>query len=150
MTGRRFLLPSLGVALLFASTASAQAPRSAGGRETAQAAPSPGEPSPGDLSILRQDYPFRPGSTYGFRNPGGVGRYAEYYPPGNVFQARAASRPPAEFGNSSALPGNAQEQLEAQRVGVMKYNALQSHIDRYGHPFGYGYGFGAYWGAGFR
>ena len=30
--------------------------------------------------------PYDPDAGYGFRNPGGVGRVRELYPPGNVFE----------------------------------------------------------------
>src|SRR6266705_1971183 len=41
--------------------------------------------TPGERSVLRAPRnPYH--TTYGWRNPGGVGRRAEYYPPGDRFQ----------------------------------------------------------------
>jgi hypothetical protein len=107
--------------------------------------------SPGDDSILAtRTWTSRSyaNDTYGFRNPGGVGRAPEFYPPGDRFQNDSPRHITAQIGNGGQP--DRMEQLYAQQVGVMRYNALQSHIDRYGMPFGYGYGFGMYYGMGFR
>lgn len=39
---------------------------------------------------------------HSYRNPGGVGRYREYYPPGNLFDSRGGSSGASRFG---ATPG---------------------------------------------
>ena len=81
---------------------------------------------------------------YGFRNPGGVGRRAEYYPPGDKFQNDSPPHITARIGNGGQPDRN--EQLRAQAVGGMNAHYLQSHIDRYGSPrWGFGYGFGFGW-----
>ncbi len=77
--------------------------------------------------------------TAGFRNPGGVGRYPEYYPPGDRFQVQQDPVRVARF-SEGGYPSRA-EQLAAQQVGIARYNSIQQHIDRYAVPY-YGYGFG--------
>lgn len=118
-----------------------------------------GEQSPGNISfdpaqasILRYrawHEEFTPNArpeNAGFRNPGNVGRNAEYYPPGNQFQnpqQAGSSHITARIGNGGA-PDRA-EQLASYNAGTARYNALQTHIDRYGRPmrgFGFGFGFG--------
>ncbi len=85
--------------------------------------------------------------TAGFRNPGGVGRYAEYYPPGNQFQVQGDPVRVAQFG-VGGYPSRA-EQLQAQQIGISRYNSIQNHIDNYARPmYGYGFGvggFGGFW-----
>jgi hypothetical protein len=94
-------------------------------------------------------YPY-PGYYYGddragFRNPGGVGRYAEYYPPGNRFQVEGDPTRVAGF-SQGGYPSR-EEQMEAQRVGISRYNSIQQHIDNYARPYwGYGFGVGFYGG----
>jgi len=117
---------------------------------------SPGNVSfdPAQASILRHrawhdEYtprqPYAPQA--GFRNPGGVGRYAEYYPPGNQFQnpqQPGGQHVTARIG-LGGVPDRA-EQLAAYSAGTARYNALQTHIDRYGRPMnGFGLGFGLGW-----
>jgi hypothetical protein len=87
--------------------------------------------------------------TAGFRNPGGVGRYLEYYPVGDQFQANVdRGEDPvrvAGFGGGGIPDRN--EQLQAQQIGIQRYNAIQGHIDNMARPYiGYGVGFfgGAY------
>jgi len=87
-------------------------------------------------------------SDYGYRNPGGVGRKAEYYPPGDRFQNDSPRTITARIGNGGQ-PDRA-EQIAAYNAGTFRYNAIQSHIDRYAHPFGFGYGFGLGYGFGVR
>jgi hypothetical protein len=83
--------------------------------------------------------------TAGFRNPGGVGRHAEYYPPGDRFQIESDPTRVARF-DSGGGPNRA-EQLAAQRLGIARSNSLQYHIDRYAMPhYGYGFGVGFYGG----
>jgi hypothetical protein len=76
-------------------------------------------------------YPY-PGAYYnddtaGFRNPGGVGRHAEYYLPGDRFQVETDPVRVARF-NQGGYPSRA-EQLAAQQVGISRYNSIQQHID---------------------
>jgi hypothetical protein len=83
--------------------------------------------------------------TAGFRNPNGVGRYYEYYPPGNQFQFNQDPTRPAQFDTVGAI--NRQEQLQATQIGIQRYNSIQNHIDRYARPYwGYGFGAGMYGG----
>lgn len=86
--------------------------------------------------------------TAGFRNPGGVGKFAEYYPPGNQFQVQGDPVRVAQFGVGGAYPSRG-EQMEAQRIGISRYNSIQNHIDNYARPtFGFGFGvggFGGFW-----
>ncbi len=85
--------------------------------------------------------------TAGFRNPGGVGKYAEYYPPGNQFQVQGDPVRVAQFG-VGGYPSRG-EQMAAQRIGISRYNSIQNHIDNYARPaFGFGFGvggFGGFW-----
>jgi hypothetical protein len=87
--------------------------------------------------------------TAGFRNPGGVGKYAEYYPPGNQFQVQGGDPVRvAQFGVGSGYPSRG-EQMQAQQIGISRYNSIQNHIDNYARPcFGFGFGaggFGGFW-----
>jgi len=86
--------------------------------------------------------------TAGFRNPGGVGKFAEYYPPGNQFQVQGDPVRVAQFGVGGGYPSRA-EQMAAQQIGISRYNSIQSHIDNYAMPhYGYGFGvggFGGFW-----
>jgi hypothetical protein len=78
----------------------------------------------------------------GFRNPGGVGRYAEYYPPGDRFQENIDPVRAAHFDTGF---GNRQEQLQSEQVGVQRDNAIMNHIDSMARPaFGIGY-FGGFY-----
>jgi len=85
--------------------------------------------------------------TAGFRNPGGVGRHAEYYPPGDQFQVQNDPVRVAQFGKGG-YPSRA-EQMQAESLGIQRYNSIQRHIDNYAMPrFGYGFGaggFGGFW-----
>lgn len=102
--------------------------------------------------VHHNPYPY-PGyyqndDTAGFRNPGGVGRHAEYYPAGNHFQVENDPVQRAKFDQGGGAPDRA-EQLAAQQIGIQRNNALQQHIDNYARPyFGYGFGvggFGGFW-----
>jgi hypothetical protein len=80
--------------------------------------------------------------TAGFRNPGGVGRFIEYYPPGNQFQENGDPVRAASFDTGF---GNRSEQLQSLQVGVQRENAIMNHIDRMAAPsLGIGY-FGGYY-----
>lgn len=101
------------------------------------------DPHPSILRHKSWHEEFVPSSQreYAYRNPGGVGRRAEYYPPNNQFQNDSPRHITAKIGNGGQ-PDRA-EQLQAQLVGGANYNYLQTHIDRYGRPaFGFGMGFG--------
>lgn len=92
---------------------------------------------------------YRNDRTAGWRNPGSVGRYAEYYPPGDQFQInQAGERDPvgvATFGDGGIPDRN--EQLRALQIGVQRDNAIQNHIDNYARPYaGYGMGVGYFGG----
>ena len=99
--------------------------------------------------IHHYPYPY-PGAYYadetaGFRNPGGVGRYSEYYPPGDRFQVEGDPVRVAQFG-VGGYPSQA-EQRAAQQVGISRYNSIQRHIDNYAMPrYGYGFGMGGFGG----
>ena len=91
--------------------------------------------------------PYDPDAEYGFRNPGGVGRVREFYPPGNVFERGDARVRTARFDEGPAATSR-QYQMMAQRVGNERTRTLNSQIAAYGRPlnfgFGYGYGLGGY------
>src|SRR5262249_35210283 len=61
--------------------------------------------------------------TAGFRNPGNVGRHAEYYYPGEQFQVQGDPVRVAQFG-VGGYPSRS-EQLAAQQVGISRYNSIQ-------------------------
>jgi hypothetical protein len=90
-----------------------------------------------------QHYPYPYPDYYhgdqqaGFRNPGGVGRYMEYYPPGNQFQV---ANDPVRVAHFDTGPGNRQEQFQSLQIGVQRDNAIMNHIDRYARPY-FGIGF---------
>jgi hypothetical protein len=88
------------------------------------------------------------GAGWGYRNPGHVGRMAEYYPPGNSFQNAGAHPHLARFSEGPVETSRAM-QLQSQMIGIARYNAIQGHIDRYGAGFGAAAGFGFGFGAGF-
>ncbi|WP_165250010.1 hypothetical protein [Paludisphaera soli] len=86
----------------------------------------------------------------GFRNPGGRGRYAEYYSAGDDFHDRTARDPVqrAKFDQGGGAPDRA-EQIAAYNAGTQRYNSIQRSIDSYARPawgmgFGVG-GFGGFW-----
>lgn len=82
--------------------------------------------------------------TAGFRNPGGVGRYLEYYPAGNQFQETNDPVRVARFDQGGGAPDRA-EQLAAQQIGIQRENSIMNHIDNYARPaFGVGY-FGGFY-----
>ncbi len=77
----------------------------------------------------------------GYRNPGNVGRTNELYQPGDKFQNDSPKHVTAKIG-LGGVPDRA-EQLAAFNAGTARYNALQTHMDRYGRPMaGFGMGFG--------
>ena len=87
-------------------------------------------------------------ATAGFRNPGGVGRFREYYPPNNQFQLYRERDPTvvAGFDRGGGAPDRA-EQLQAEALGISRSNSIQGSIDNYARPsFGFGYGVGGFGG----
>ena len=54
----------------------------------------------------------------------------------------------AQFGVGGGYPSRG-EQMQAQRIGISRYNSIQNHIDNYARPsFGFGFGvggFGGFW-----
>ena len=138
------VLPVLMMVLL-APMAEAQQPSA-----KAPTAPAPVRRRPAYMrqpsSVHQNPYPY-PGyyqndRSFGYRNPGGVGRYEEYYPPGDQFQSDQGRDPVqvATFNGGSGVE-SLNQQIAAQQLGVQKYNSIQSSIDRYARP-AYGYGFG--------
>jgi hypothetical protein len=140
------------------SLSQAQTPTTpAPGTSAPVASQAPAQPQPKPAPIRRQSivhhyqYPYPEhyytDRTGGFRNPGGIGRYAEYYPPGGHYQNEGATRAPfpaATFDRGA--PGTSRaEQMQAEALGVQRYNAIQGHIDNYARPY-IGFGFGGYGG----
>ena len=135
----------------------AQAPLPPAAQSQPSSAPAPRRIAPTDAPAFRRSvvhhnpYPYpnyyENDATAGFRNPGGVGRFREYYPPNNQFQS--GGRDPtvvARFAQGGGAPDRA-EQLQAQALGIAKYNSIQGHIDNYARPaFGYGFGVGGFGG----
>ncbi len=78
----------------------------------------------------------------GYANPGGVGRYSEYYDPNTpTSQVDLHPMPVARF-DSGGGPDRA-EQIAAYEAGTARSGNLQRHIDAYGAPYGaFGAGFG--------
>jgi hypothetical protein len=131
--------------------AGAQAPAPSQPRPAEAKAPAPMQPYKRRSIVHHYPHPYpemyHGDSRAGFRNPGGTGRYLEYYPAGDRFQANIERGDdpvrPAQFGGGGIPDRN--EQLAAQQLGVAKYNAIQGHIDNMARPaFGYGF-FGGFY-----
>ncbi len=168
MTHIRRLAAMLVISGAVASVASAQTPAPAEGQKPADGQkPAEGQKpanSPAAVAAERQQsyrrrsivhhypYPYpeyyHGDQTAGFRNPGGSGRYLEYYPAGNQLQQGGDPVKPARFDQGGGAPDRA-EQIAAQQLGVQKENAIMNHIDNYARP-SYGYGFGAGFFGGFN
>lgn len=147
---------TLAVAATLATGVEAQSPPGAGGQarpNTAQKRIVPTQAPTFRRSIVHHNpYPYpnyyQNDETAGFRNPGGLGRFREYYPPGNQFQLSRERDPTqvARFDQGGGAPDRA-EQLQAEALGIARYNSIQGHIDNYARPyFGYGWGVGAFGG----
>jgi hypothetical protein len=117
-------------------------------------APRPAAPKARRRSIVHHyPYPY-PGYYHsdpgaGWRNPGGVGRYSEYYSSYGPYQMTQPERDPvrvATFGDGG-IPDR-DEQMRAVQIGAMRNNSIQQHIDNYARPY-YGYGFGVGYFGGF-
>jgi hypothetical protein len=96
---------------------------------------------------LVQHYPYPYPGYYnnddraGWRNPGGNGRYLEYYPPGNQFQIRDVDPVRAARFDTNGVRA---EEMHAQQIGIARYNSIQNHIDsmaRFNMGYGMGVGF---------
>jgi hypothetical protein len=87
--------------------------------------------------------------TAGFRNPGGVGRYREYYPPGDRFQIDPGVDPVRVASFDRGGGPTLADQRAAQQIGIQRENAIQQHIDNYARPY-WGYGFGVGFFGGFN
>jgi hypothetical protein len=77
-----------------------------------------------------------------FANPGGVGRYAEYYT-ANTPTSQVDLHPihPTRFDRGGGP--NRAEQIAAFQAGQMQTRNIQNNINAYGRPYGaYGAGFG--------
>ena len=96
-----------------------------------------------------QQRPVDPDADYGFRNPGGVGRMREFYPPGNTFERSSDPVKAAGFGGGPAADSR-QSQLAAQSIGNARTATLNNQIDALATPIGFGYGGGFGFGGGFR
>src|SRR5262249_15632978 len=104
-------------------------------------------PPPTHRRSIVHHYPYPyPGyyhsdATGGFRNPGGQGRYAEYYPPGDQFQSEVDpgrdAVQVAKFGTGGGP--NWDEQRASQYLGVARYNSIQNSINHYAGGFGWGF-----------
>lgn len=79
---------------------------------------------------------------YGFRNPGGVGRYEEFYPPGNTFESGGTGPTRvARFDNGNDSTSRSM-QLQSQSIGNARTQTLNQQIDSLARPIGLGYGYG--------
>ncbi len=82
-----------------------------------------------------------------FANPGGVGKYSEYYTANTPMNGYYGPRNHlATFGNGGAL--TRAEQINTFQAGQFRAQNIQNNINAYGRPvgFGFGYGFGGYGG----
>jgi hypothetical protein len=96
----------------------------------------------GEESVLRHSSSgSRDDMTWGYRNPGGVGRYKEYYPPGNRFQNENPPTIVARF-DQGPYGTTRQAQLQAVSIGTQRNSTILGNIGTYGRPLGFGYGFG--------
>ncbi len=82
-----------------------------------------------------------------FANPGGIGRHSEYYTRFTpMYGYPGPSNRVAVFGQGGG-PTRA-DQVEAFRAGQYRTRNIQSNINAYGRPIGFGYGFGYGYGYG--
>jgi hypothetical protein len=85
-----------------------------------------------------------------FANPGGVGRYSEYYT-ANTPTSQVDLHPVRVAGFDQGGGPNRAEQIAAFRAGQVRAANIQNNINAYGRPygaFGAGFGFGFGLGAG--
>ncbi|WP_406695751.1 hypothetical protein V5E97_32595 [Singulisphaera sp. Ch08] len=81
----------------------------------------------------------------GFRNPGGVGRFSEYYPPGGQFQVNPSVDPVRVASFDRGGGPTLADQRAAQQIGIQRDSVMQRQINNFG-GFGYGYGVGFFGG----
>jgi hypothetical protein len=99
-------------------------------------------------------YPYPYPSYYnddrsaGFRNPGGAGRYREYYPAGDRFQ-NEQERDPVRVATFGTVGPTLADQRAARQIAVMEDSVMQQHIDNYARPY-YGFGLGVGYFGGFN
>lgn len=143
---QRLTWAAIVAASVVASAAAQQPPTSGAKPPVRPKATSATSLHPKQRSIVHH-YPYPYPNYYtddshaGWRNPGGAGRYLEYYPPGDRFQEAGDPVRVARFDQGGGAPDRA-EQLQAQQIGIQRYNSIQNHIDRMARPYiGYGVGY---------
>jgi hypothetical protein len=131
-----------------APTSASRDPAASPKRMITQPAPLPRRiPAPnGPVSLSRRDSEAVQGR---FANPGGVGRYAEYYTANTpTSQLNMHPMPLARFDQGGGP--NRAEQIAAFRAGQLRTRNIQDNINAYGRPYGaFGAGFGFGLGLGF-
>jgi hypothetical protein len=101
-------------------------------------------PSAAKSVVRHQPVPMRTdNSSYGFRNPGHLARVAEFYGPRDQFDTPPHDPiHPATY-NEQVAAYSRSTQLQAQSVGIQRYNSIQNSINAYARPMGgFGFGFG--------
>ncbi len=98
---------------------------------------------PAHRTVVRpRRLPERDSSGYGFRNPGGVGRYDEYLPPtGDMSVINPAKPMRMAVSGGTNFPVSRQEQIMMRNAGTAQAGMLNSQMGMYARPFGFG-GFG--------
>lgn len=98
---------------------------------------------PAHRTVVRpRRLPERDSYGYGFRNPGGVGRYDEYLPPtGDTSVINPAKPMRMAVSGGSNFPVSRQEQIMMRNAGTAQAGMLNSQMGMYSRPFGFG-GFG--------
>ncbi|SIO60998.1 hypothetical protein SAMN05444166_6602 [Singulisphaera sp. GP187] len=81
----------------------------------------------------------------GFRNPGGVGRFSEYYPPGGQFQVNPGVDPVRVASFDRGGGPTLADQRAAQQIGIQRDSVMQQQLNSF-RGFGYGYGVGFFGG----
>jgi len=103
---------------------------------------------PANRSILRNGPTYSSTEySWGFRNPGGVGRFEEYYPPGDVFQYGGRDPVPRAGFDQGTGVGSVSQQAVAVQTGTQRYSVMQQHLDNFSRPLGF-YGYGGFFGFG--
>jgi hypothetical protein len=150
---RNVILPALCLTLTLISSARAQAPPVPAGAAPAQTARDAQRPASYDRAPDQSELRYRTpsprrtspmpddDSTWGWRNPGGVGRRAQWYPPNNQFQNPGRASVGAQFDQGPVATQRA-AQATASSLGIQRANSIQNHIDVYGRPMGFGFGYG--------
>ncbi len=140
------LVTSLATATAVISLAHAQVPPTAQPAQSNDAQPKARIQRRSIVQHYPLPYPeyYHGDSSAGFRNPGQVGRYTEYYPPGNQFQEQGDPVRVAKFDQGGGAPNRA-EQLQALQIGVQRDNSIMNNINSYARPsFGVGF-FGGFY-----